>query len=269
MKRNSISKNNKYGFTMIEVIVVLAILAILSTITIPSFLGFIDKSKETVCNENRNTLARMLTPLQLSTQSNSLEQVAASIDGKALISGYTCPSEGEIYVVGNTVKCTFHSKDGDDVIESVMLSNAITNLGNNNINWQNAVKKLADGNSNFSFSKVDENVIRAYKEASSNNNNVNIPSLTWKPAVTTDGSCVMIASTSTKDQQAIDNAFGGGSAGYDSFAYIIYNGNDYYGHFHSYLQTTTSKWVSDNSLNLQNDIYNKTNEWKKLTISSN
>ena len=39
-------KNNKKGFTLVELIVVLVILAILATLLIPTLTGYIDKAKE-------------------------------------------------------------------------------------------------------------------------------------------------------------------------------------------------------------------------------
>ena len=39
-------KNNKKGFTLVELIVVLVILAILAALLIPALTGYIDKAKE-------------------------------------------------------------------------------------------------------------------------------------------------------------------------------------------------------------------------------
>lgn len=41
--------NNKKGFTLVELLVVLVIMAVLAAAIIPSFMGFIDKSKNTDC----------------------------------------------------------------------------------------------------------------------------------------------------------------------------------------------------------------------------
>ncbi|MGI6664345.1 MAG: prepilin-type N-terminal cleavage/methylation domain-containing protein [Christensenellaceae bacterium] len=40
------SKNNKKGFTLMELIIVIAILAILAAILVPSILGYMNKAKE-------------------------------------------------------------------------------------------------------------------------------------------------------------------------------------------------------------------------------
>ena len=46
VKKASISLNNKKGFTLVELIVVLTILAILAALIIPSLVGYIDKAKQ-------------------------------------------------------------------------------------------------------------------------------------------------------------------------------------------------------------------------------
>ena len=46
------------GFTLIEIIVVIAILAILSAIAVPRFIGYTDATKEQVCNMNCKTIER-------------------------------------------------------------------------------------------------------------------------------------------------------------------------------------------------------------------
>lgn len=43
---NKLKKNNKKGFTLVELIVVLVILAILAALLIPALTGYIDRAKE-------------------------------------------------------------------------------------------------------------------------------------------------------------------------------------------------------------------------------
>ncbi len=52
------SEREKEGFTLIEVIVVLVIIAILAAFTIPTFIGFIDKTHESECRARTEMLTR-------------------------------------------------------------------------------------------------------------------------------------------------------------------------------------------------------------------
>ena len=55
-------KNNKHGFTLVEIIVVLVILAILAAILIPSMVGYIKKANEKKdLTEARNVLQAVQT----------------------------------------------------------------------------------------------------------------------------------------------------------------------------------------------------------------
>jgi prepilin-type N-terminal cleavage/methylation domain len=51
--------NNKKGFTLIEIIVVLVILAVLAAFTIPTMLGYISSSQEKLCNITRMDMTRL------------------------------------------------------------------------------------------------------------------------------------------------------------------------------------------------------------------
>ncbi len=51
-----LNKKSKKGFTLIELIVVLAILVVLAAIALPTFNGLIEDSKEKVANANARTV---------------------------------------------------------------------------------------------------------------------------------------------------------------------------------------------------------------------
>lgn len=103
-------KNNKKGFTLVEVIVVLVILAILAAIMIPALTGWIDKAnKKTAVVEARTVL------LALQTEVSENYATPNAKDSKAIeIKNNT------IYAYGNDVtedmkKLTDMSDIGDKV----------------------------------------------------------------------------------------------------------------------------------------------------------
>lgn len=49
-------RNNKKGFTLIELIVVIAILAILAAILVPSMVGYLNNAKQSTANANARTV---------------------------------------------------------------------------------------------------------------------------------------------------------------------------------------------------------------------
>ena len=73
-----LKKNNKKGFTLVELIVVLVILAILAALLIPALTGYIDKAKEKdVIAETRQVVMAAQTLVD--------EQYAKVSDGKVTV----------------------------------------------------------------------------------------------------------------------------------------------------------------------------------------
>jgi len=112
------------GFTLIELIIVIAILAIFSSLIVPQIIGYVSVSSETVCRSNRQTLIREIlanhTENPSITLSDSIDEVMAShgaVKTGALTYSKICPkSDAAIYTVILTsdgsqisaIKCSEH-----------------------------------------------------------------------------------------------------------------------------------------------------------------
>jgi prepilin-type N-terminal cleavage/methylation domain-containing protein len=92
---------NKKGFTLIELIVVVAIIAILALILVPQVTGYIDNAKEVVCISNRKQLETAITIGLITGDINEQDLIDSNgeaIDDIATKIGFdisnVCPVEG-------------------------------------------------------------------------------------------------------------------------------------------------------------------------------
>lgn len=108
-------KYRQNGFTLIELIVVIAVLAIIAALAIPTFSGLKEKAREAVCLSNRDTLAREIAAEEAqkgaSLENTDVEELLQSHNGTL------CPAGGEITVdyrgVGRyTIACSIHGEKG-------------------------------------------------------------------------------------------------------------------------------------------------------------
>ena len=74
-------KNNRKGFTIVELVIVIAVIAILATVLVPTFGNVIDKANITAAKqEAKNQYTEYLASVDY-TQSEALEDVVILVDG--------------------------------------------------------------------------------------------------------------------------------------------------------------------------------------------
>jgi prepilin-type N-terminal cleavage/methylation domain-containing protein len=97
------------GFTMIEVIVVIAVLGILAGIAVPRFVGYRALAVERVCQTNRKSAERLYQAFQAD------EANAGITFDQFLIENFdeVCPDGGAINYVDGKVLCGLHSEIED------------------------------------------------------------------------------------------------------------------------------------------------------------
>lgn len=94
-------KNDKKGFTLVELIVVLVILAILAALLVPALTGYIDKAKEkSIIAETRSVVMAMQT-----LSDEEYGKAAVGADTVKYDSRYTTTTtDGETYIGSTNIK---------------------------------------------------------------------------------------------------------------------------------------------------------------------
>jgi prepilin-type N-terminal cleavage/methylation domain-containing protein len=97
------------GFTLIELVVVIAILGIVATVTVPRIIGFTSMAKESVCVANRKTLERMYSVFLVEKDIDHVD----SIFNQFIIDDFdeVCPAGGIIRYEDGEVKCSVHEDE--------------------------------------------------------------------------------------------------------------------------------------------------------------
>lgn len=114
-------KKSRGGFTLAELLIVVAIIGILVAVAIPVFSSTLDKTKEATCLANRTMLHRELIYMEMLNGEPTNGELYSSQDpgvSKVATKTYVCPAKGiitaeykaEIHIYN--VKCSIHDPDG-------------------------------------------------------------------------------------------------------------------------------------------------------------
>lgn len=103
------------GFTLVEIIVVIAIFGIIVAIAVPRLTDYTSMAKESVCVANKKNVERMYSAFLVENDIDHLD----SIFNQFLIDNFyeVCPAGGVISYEDGKVKCSVHedgSKSDED-----------------------------------------------------------------------------------------------------------------------------------------------------------
>ena len=115
-------KQKKRGFTLIELIVVVAILVALLLILVPRLTGFTSTAAEVQCQQTRQKVMEMYNAYQIKGEPVSIEDLLKNKDYEYFISTPKCASGGkltaiEIKGVVSLIRCSKHGSIASDNLD--------------------------------------------------------------------------------------------------------------------------------------------------------
>ena len=115
-------KNRQKGFTLVEIMIVVAIIAILAAVAIPSFIRYRNDSRTAACIGNMQqlrTAAESWLTKHPGTTAPTLTDLCGTEDTKYLKQTPTCPKDGSNYQItleDGAIKVTCGSGDQEHVL---------------------------------------------------------------------------------------------------------------------------------------------------------
>ena len=115
-------KQKKRGFTLIELIVVIAILVALLLILVPRLTGFTSTAAEVQCRQTRQKVMEMVKAYEIKGEPVSITDLLANKDDEYFISTPQCSSGGkltalEIKGVVSLIRCSKHGSITSDNLD--------------------------------------------------------------------------------------------------------------------------------------------------------
>jgi prepilin-type N-terminal cleavage/methylation domain-containing protein len=103
------TKESNKGFTLIELVIVIAIIGILAGLAIPRFLNYLEESRKNVCIANR---AEMEREYAYNNAKGLATDLKIFLDDSTMHNPAVCPSQGT-YSIGDNdhILCSYHDAD--------------------------------------------------------------------------------------------------------------------------------------------------------------